>query len=358
MKIKKILSVIMLTAFVFTLAVNSTGSAAFSSEVPEAVRKIDGIFELVERTLRSKFEFRNNYAGYTEICTIPETENGYVPQGFCITEDESAYVVSYYHADKASVIAFVDASSGEKIKTVNLLKANGDIFTGHAGGIAQDCGYLYIGNGSKIYRVSMTELNALPDGGSVKLDSSVTADIKCSFINSDGEHLYAGEFYTFDMNGAYDTDASHHIAVSVFERSYARCNAYKLSDLNACFDSADKNAPAPEYALALPNRVQGFARGEGGEFILSTSYGRNNDSFMLVYGDVTADECDGYVDLGSKEIPLYFLANRDKQATLRQPPLLEGVDCASGKFYGIFESGAEKYSDAAVVVNSICEFEY
>lgn len=358
MKIKKILSVIMLTAFVFTLAVNSTGSAAFSSEVPEVVRKIDGIFEIVERTLRSKIEFRNNYADYAELSSIPETENGYVPQGFCVTEDGNNYVISYYHANKASIIAVVDAHSGERIKTVNLLKANGDDFTGHAGGIAQDCGYLYIGNVSKIYRISVDEINAVADGGSVKLADSITVDIKCSFINSDGEYLYAGEFYTFDFNGAYDTDSAHHIAVSAFERSYARCCAYKLSELNESFDNGESNTPIPTFALALPNRVQGFARGENGEFILSTSYGRNNDSFILVYDDVTATESDGKAIIGDREIPLFYFTNADKEATLRQPPLLEGIDSSSGKLYGIFESGAEKYSDAAVVVNSICEFEY
>lgn len=358
MKLKSFLSVIVLTAFILSFGATATGSAAFSESVPEAVRVIDGIFEIVERTLRSKFEFRNNYADYNEICTVPETENGYVPQGFCITEDGSKYVISYYHGDKPSALAFVDAASGERIKTVSLLKANGDAFTGHAGGVAQDCGYLYICNGSKIYRISMEELNGLTDGGSVCLKNSLTADLKCSFINSDGEYLYAGEFYTYDMNGVYDTDASHHAAVSLFERSYSRCNAYKLSDLNISFDAAENNAPTPDYVLALPNRVQGFARGESGEFILSTSYGRNNDSFMLVYDDVTDGESDGCVAFGDKESPLYYLANSDKQKSLRRPPLMEGIDCSSGKVYGIFESGAEKYSDAAVVLNSICEFKY
>lgn len=347
-----------LIAFIFSFGTSAAGSSAFSSGVPEAVRVIEGIFEIVERTLRSKFEFRNNYAEYTELCTVPETGNGYVPQGFCVTEDGNGYVISYYHASKASVIAFVDAQSGERIKTVNLLKANGEDFTGHAGGIAQDCGYLYLGNGSKIYRIPMADIIFCTDGGSVILKESVTADVKCSFINTDGEYLYAGEFYTYDMNGAYDTDASHHTAVSLFERSYARSCAYRLSDLNESFDKDESNTPAPEFMLAIPNRVQGLARGENGEFILSTSYGRNNDSFMLVYDDVTADESDGRVVFGDKDIPLYYLTNADKQASLRQPPLMEGIDVSSGKLYGIFESGAEKYSDSAFVVNSICEFKY
>lgn len=356
MKIKRFLSVIVLTAFVLSCGAVLPASAGAAEGVSQALKFIDGITEIVSRAIASAFEFRNNYAEYDEICEIPETENGYVPQGFCVTENGSQYAVSYYHADNASVISFVDAESGKRLKTLNLLKANGDNFTGHAGGIAQDCGYFYIGNGSKIYRIPMSDIEAAADGGSICLSESITADVKCSFINSDGEYLYAGEFYTFAFDGGYDTDSSHYTSISVSERSYARCAAYSLSELNESFDNGEKNAPSPEYMIALPNRVQGFARGENGEFILSTSYGRNNDSFMLVYGDVTDGECDVYTKIGEKNVPVYCLKKSDKTETLRQPPMLEGIDTNGGEVYGIFESGAEKYSDAAVVVNSICKF--
>ena len=356
---KRIISIITALAVVFSFGtVSQAKSDIMSGGFGDVIRIFDGVYEIISRAICSVLEPRNNYAQYGELAAIPETENGYVPQGFCVSEDGDLFIISLYHSEKASVLAFVDAESGERIKTLNLLKSNGDDFTGHAGGLAQTSGYLYVGNGNSIYRLSFEEINALSDGESLKLEERVTADVKCSFISTDGEYVYAGEFYSFTFGGDYDTDKSHHTSVSAFERSYARCGAYKLSELNASFDSQQSETPAPEFMLTLPNRVQGMARDENGRFILSTSYGRKNDSFMLVCENVTEGESDGYVDVKGEEVPLYFLTESDCTESLRLPPLLEGIDFSSGRVVGIFESGAEKYSDSAFIVNSICEFVY
>lgn len=332
----------------------SAASIAQVKSVNTVIRTIDGIIENIERFLRSTFETRNNYAPYTELCEIPETENGFVPQGYCLSEDGEYHIISYYHSEKPSILAFVNSSNGENIKTVNLRTANGNDFTGHAGGIAQENGWLYVCHGSKIYRISMADIVAAENGGDVSLGASVQTDVKCSYINSDGEYLYAGEFYTFDFDGAYDTDASHHTSVSAFERSYSRCNAYKLSNFEAAFDGAEL---VPEFVFTTPNRVQGFARLADGSFVLSTSFGRNNDSFMLVYEDVTKGDSAFEVDFSGKKVPAYHLSNKCKTATLREPPMLEGIDANGNEVIGIFESGAEKYSDSAFIVNSICNLE-
>lgn len=354
MKIKRILSLVIAIATVIGCAFPAGASASSNAaEVSGFVRIIDGIFENIERLLRSTFETRNNYAPYTELCNIPETENGYVPQGYCLSENDEYHIISYYHSEKPSILAFVNLSNGEKVKVVNLKTANGKDFTGHAGGIAQVNGWLYVCHGSKIYRIAMADIVAAENGGAVSLVASVQTDVKCSYISSDGEYLYAGEFYTFDFDGAYDTDSSHHTSVSAFERSYSRCNAYKLDDFEAAFDGAEL---VPEFVLTTPNRVQGFARLADGSFVLSTSFGRNNDSFMLVYNDVTKNESDFELDVSGKKVPAYHLSNQRKAATLREPPMLEGIDANGNEVIGIFESGAEKYSDSAFIVNSICSF--
>ena len=41
---------------------------------------------------------------------------------------------------------------------------------------------------------------------------------------------------------------------------------------------------------------------------------------------------------------------------LRLPPLLEGVDMKDDAVTGIFESGAQKYSDGKFPLNQICAF--
>lgn len=354
MKIKKIISIIL--ALVITLGCAVPSYAASGSGkvgVSNIIRTIDGLLENAERLIRSKLENRKNYADYTELAAIPETENGYVPQGFCISEDGKSYIISYYHAEKASILVFVNDETGESEKLLNLKTASGKDFTGHAGGIAQENGWLYVCHGNKIYRIASADIAACENGGEISLGAGVQTDVKCSYINSDGEYLYAGEFYTFDFDGAYDTDASHHVSVSLFERHYSRCNAYKLSDFEAAFDGVEL---IPEFVLTTSNRVQGFARLADGSFVLSISYGRNNDSFMPVYEDVTSDEADYELAYGEEKVPVYHLAKSRRASNLRQPPMLEGVDANGNSVIGIFESGAKKYSDSAFIVNSICEF--
>ena len=134
--------------------------------------------------------------------------------------------------------------------------------------------------------------------------------------------------------------------------SYSRCNAYKLSDIEAAFDGGEF---VPEFVLTTPNRVQGFSRLDDGSFVLSISYGRNNDSFMYVYEDVTSGGADYELAYGEEKIPVYHLKNSRRIKNLRQPPMLEGIDASGNSVIGIFESGAKKYSDSAFIVNSICE---
>lgn len=338
----------------FAVTANAASGGGILSGSPSETRmKIEGYIETAVRMLRSCFEFRNNYSDYTELCEIPETENGYVPQGYCFSETLNCHIISAYHDKEASILIFVDAESGKRVKTLNLIKSNGDAFKGHAGGIATDEAYLYLTNGSKINRLSLAALAVLPDGASVPLIEAMETDVKCSYLSCDGEYLYAGEFYTFDTDGAYDTDPSHYMIISLFETTYSRCNAYSLSDIGGYFTG---EPAAPSFVLSTPNKVQGFARQSGGSFALATSFGRNNDSFMLYYGDVTKNEADFTVDYNGVSVNGYHLSNADKTETRRLPPMLEGIDTKDGKLIGIFESGAQKYSDSAFIVNSICEF--
>ncbi len=348
MKSKRIIAFIIAVSFVFS-------GFAVSGEVSDIRRTVEGYIEMIHRTIRSAFETRR-YSDYSEICDIPETENGYVPQGYCTNEEMNLHFISYYHSKNASVISVIDGKNGNRIKTVSL-EANGKAFKGHAGGIAEDGTYFYVVDGKKIYRLNLAELFATDDGGKLEMKNYITADVKCSYLNSDGKYLYAGEFYTFTTDGAYDTDKSHHKAISLFETTYSRCNAYLISDITDKFSDKAGDTVIPEMIFTTPNCVQGFARMPDGAFALATSYGRNNDSFLKYYSDVTKEECDFEVDYGSKKIPVYHLCNSNKTETLRQPPMLEGVDDSDGEVYGIFESGAEKYSDSAFIVNKICRFQ-
>lgn len=344
-----------LTAFILAISFLFSGFA-ITGEVSDFRRTVEGYIEIAVRTLRSTFGTRS-YSDYTELCEIPETENGYVPQGYCFSESKNLHFISYYHAENASVISIVDAESGSRIKTLHLKKSNGKDFTGHAGGIAEDGKYFYIVDGKKIYRIDSEEILSAGDGGYIVLNEYITTDVKCSYLNSDGTYLYAGEFYTFTTDGSYDTDKSHHIAVSLFETSYARCNAYLIENIENAFSSDAAETVVPDMIFTTPNCVQGFARLPDGTFALSISYGRNNNSSLRLYEDVTRGGEAFTVDYSGVSVPAYNLSKKSLTADLRQPPLLEGIDDMNGKTAGIFESCADKYSDAAFIVEKICVFE-
>ncbi len=343
---KKIIAFLLAASLIFS-------GFSLTGEVSDVRRNIEGYIETAVRALKSVFDIRN-YSDYTELCEIPEVENGYVPQGYCFSEAHNLHFISYYHDDEATVISVVDGASGKKIKTLPLRKTNGKDFRGHAGGIAEDGQYLYIVDGKKIYRIALALVFMTPDGGPLFLLDKVNTDVKCSYLNSDGTYLYAGEFYTFTTDGSYDTDKSHHMAISLFETSYARCNAYKISELEFTPDS--EIIQVPSMIFTTPNCVQGFARLPDGTFALSISYGRKNNSSLAYYKDVTLGECDFTVDYSGVSVPAYHFRNSVKTESLRQPPLLEGIDDMNGKVSGIFESCAQKYSDAAFIVGKICVF--
>lgn len=355
MKTKRIISVILAVLLAFGCVMPSYAASTENSGVSNFRRTIEGYIETITRVLRSNLEGKK-YGEYTELCDIPETENGYVPQGFCYSELTDCYYISYYHKTKASIISIVDAESGKRIKTVNLKKSDGNDFTGHAGGIAEDGVFFYLCHGSRIYRLTLAEIALAPDGGDIYLITSILTDVKCSYINSDGEYLYAGEFYVYDADGGYDTDATHHMAISLFETTYSRCNAYKLSDISSDFIKGQKEISVPDFVLTTPNSVQGFARLSDGSFALATSFGRNNNSYLKIYNDVTKEEADFELDYQGEKVPAFHLKKSDRAENRCVPPMLEGIDDMNGKTAGIFESGAKTYSDSKFIVNKICEF--
>jgi 16S rRNA processing protein RimM len=62
-----------------------------------------------------------------------------------------------------------------------------------------------------------------------------------------------------------------------------------------------------------------------------------------------------YRKIGGVYVPLRVVRTGRKQETVLMQ--LEGIDDMDGKVAGIFESCAQKYSDAAFIVEKICVFQ-
>ena len=353
-KIRRGIAIVLVSAILLCTVGYAVGGINTPRAATEYRKFLANTAETVTRGVRGAIKSDNDYENYQPICNIPETENGYIPQGYCFCEALKLHIISYYHAENASVLSFTDAESGEHTKTVHLQNADGTTFQGHVGGVADDTEYLYLCEDHAVYRVPLATVSTLSNGAVLTLSEQIMTDVKCSYINCDGEFLYAGEFYTYYSDGRYGTDATHHMQISMTELHFSRCNVYRLSDLTNAF-SASPAAPAvPAFALTTPNLVQGFARLSDGTFALSTSYGRNTDAHLLRFSDVTKAEPVYTVSYLNQDIPVYSLSKAAQTDSLRLPPMLEGIDSDGTRILGIFESGAQKYSDGKFPVNSVC----
>ncbi len=356
-KAGKIVCVILACALLTSALAYFVGGLSTPRAATGFRKVLAGGSETVTRAVRGFIKSDNNYTGYQPLCAIPETENGYVPQGYCRCETLGMYVISDYHAENASVLTFSDIESGARKKTLHLKNADGSDFTGHAGGVADDAEYLYICEDNTVFRIPLEEISALSDGDSLTLREKILTDVKCSYINCDGTFLYAGEFYTYYSDKRYGTDETHHMQVSMTELHFSRCNAYRLSQIAGAFAEKPVAPAAPEMVFTTPNLVQGFARLSDGSIALSTSYGRNTDSHLLRFSDVTKKEASYFLTYLNSDIPVYCLTKDVMTDSLRLPPLLEGIDSDGTTVTGIFESGAQKYSDGKFPLNQICAFE-
>ena len=322
--------------------------------IPNAsFRVISGLVQEAKRLTFARVN-TEKFAPYTPLFPTPAVENGYVPQGLCCLEAAGVYVLSAYHETQPSVLVLVDAADGARLKTLALTQADGQPFTGHVGGVATDGKWIYVTDGACVQRLAVSAVLQAADGETLPLTESFLTDLRCSFLSCDGGYLYAGEFYNFTRDGAYDTDPDHWRRVTFFERYYARCCAYPLAALDKAFEA--ETVAVPEYVITLPDRVQGLARMADGSLRLSLSYGRNNPSCLLTYSDVTAWDPDGSVLYGEERVPIYYLYQKACTARAELPPMLEGIAAFNGQTVGVFESCAAKYADSAFPVDAVCSF--
>lgn len=350
MKCKKIIAVVLCAAMLLSLAPSASAqSAAKNPSVSEAVRVIDGLFEALLRLFKG-LDKSMDYDGYQSLCVLPELDKGYVPQGYCYLDSRDAYAVSAYNADAASIISIIDAQTGERLKTLLLGYEDGSESRAHVGGLADIGDSILVTVGSSIKRIKLADIDRCEDYDTVVFGGSFDTDLNCSYACSYGSLLYVGEFYTYTLEGTYTSKPAHRSRISPFERSYALCEVFDLTDMDAAF----AQGAVPIRAIAMPNSVQGIAF-DGETLVTSISYGRNNDSRLDYYSMPEAAEAS--IEIGGAQVELIYLRSSLIQNSLTLPPLLEGIDySADGRVSGVFESGAKKFSDGKLAVSDICAF--
>lgn len=346
---KKIISLLLCLCIIFGSGISAFAQSGYPETVTEFVRITDGIGELL-RSFIGLFSLKFKYPDCTKLHEIPELDNGYVPQGFCFIESENTFAVSFYsNEDDNSILSLVDAESDKRLKTVKLCYDDGSPCKAHVGGVADIGDSLLISSGKSVRRLKISDVKAAEDYGYVQFCGTLKTDMQASYVASYENYLFVGQFYSFTLDGSYDTPEEQRVYTPSGKRNYAMCEKFDLSDMDKVFSDG---SAVPLMVISVPNSVQGVAY-DGETFVTSSSYTFNNASKIRYYNLAESEQkfC-----MNGSDVPLYFLEEKDAVKTVKVPPMSEGIDFYNGRVAGIFESGAQKFWYARVRTPYICTF--
>ncbi len=224
--------------------------------------------------------------------------------------------------------------SGALIKEIFLQKEDGSAYTGHAGGIAVTGKNVWVANVGRIYRLPLSDIVAASPSSEMKFAGSVKVPVLASYCSFASGMLWVGEFeYAKD---GYVTDAAHHNADNASLKGWTVGYAIDESGAQG-FDSATgikaealQDIAVPDCVLWHREKVQGMAEA-GNRIVLSTSYGRKNDSVLYIYDNPVrggfAKGADTHVSIGGQSVPCYLLSSPLKRITA--PPMSEDLSVVS-----------------------------
>ncbi len=277
------------------------------------------IIGIIGLNIAKLFIYDDYYSSKTNLCKNPGLNDGFVCQGIAVSEENDVILVCGYMKDKSNSRIYV-TDFDDNSYYVELTKNGGEKYTGHAGGLAITGNTVYIANAKKIYSFSLTDVLEAGNKGKVDIGSGTKVNTNASFVYTDDEYLYVGEYndgnaYSIEGHENETADGMH----------YAICTKYSLSDLTV-----------PVASFTLRNYVQGICFTPTGKVVLSTSHGLN-DSIYYVY------DMDDVTDSGKTfdGAPLYYLEGPCVE--IHGPAMSEDLDYYDGKVITLFESASDKY---------------
>lgn len=294
-----------------------------------------------------KTNFFREYDQYLEISEkaylIPALKEEFIPQGMAFIPEKDWVVISYYQEKGPSILSFLNAETGELIKAIALLNEDGTEYTGHAGGIAISKNNLWISSGGFIRQIPLDTILSASDGDEIRIIDQYNTGTRASFMQHNKGVLWIGEF--FHANN-YLTDRSHYVKRDDGYTNHSWMVGLKLDEKTdlPVMANEDKQKPlTPDYIISLPDIVQGAAFSENSNICLSLSYGRTNDSRLLIFEDVLSKEPDKTVSVNLKATPLWVLNLQNQICEFKALPMSEGIFIQDGLLYILYESAAKKY---------------
>lgn len=340
-KAKKLLCVA-LAALTLAFLPSCSGNTLKTKELSQNITQTNVI-------LKSKLEKNDDYKKFLSVfsqdITVPGLFEGLIPQGICVDGENGNIIISGYYekGELPSMLCIVNADTKKLLKSVKIKTESGEIYSGHAGGLASSDGYIYITSDGEAMVIKKSDLYAAANGESVKVASNFKLNTDGSFANVTNGVLWAG---TFSENSKKVHSQSKDVfTLSSGETFYAYCEGYILENGLPSVKklNSESNGYIPDYYFAIPDEVQGMTVTNAGSFVFSSSYGRRNDSVIRVFDDITISQKVGTVNIDGVEIELKAASSDILKTQYTAPPMSEGIDCFDGKVVLLFESGASKY---------------
>src|SRR6056297_2715995 len=294
-----------------------------------------------------KTNFFREYDHYLEISEkvflIPALKEGFIPQGMAYIPEKDWYVISYYQAKGPSILTFLDADTGHLVKGLEIFNEDGTEYTGHAGGVAISKSNLWISSGGFIRQIPLANIFSAADGDEIRIVDKYNAGTKASFMKHHKGILWVGEF--FHANN-YLTDRSHYVKREDGYINHSWMVGLTLdenTDLPVNANGEEETPITPDFIISIPDIVQGAAFSEDSNICLSLSYGRTNDSRLLIFDAVLSKEPDMIVSVNQQDTPLWVLKLKNQICEFKALPMSEGILIKDSLLYILYESAAKKY---------------
>ena len=333
------------TLFCFLIIISLTGCNSNVLKTKEISDDIRQSSVVLENNLKENEDYSKFLKRFSPDFTIPGLFEGFIPQSICFDDTTEKFLIGGYYenGECPSMICIIDKKTGILEKAVKLKNIDGTFYTGHAGGIASDNGYVYVTSEGNAFVISSNTLKKASNGDEVSFESNFKLHTKGSFANCSGGILWIGDF--IESNKKEKEKVQNITTLPSGETFYAYCEGYILEDGLPSTDklNSELNGYIPDYYIAIPEQVQGISVTNSGDFIFSTSYGRRNDSLIKIYGDVTVTEKVGEVLIDSTPVEILACSSDLFKKEYIAPPLSEGLEYDDGTLYLLFESGASKY---------------
>lgn len=281
------------------------------------------------------------YRASKKAFAIPGLSDNMVPQGLDYNESEDLYLVCGYQKDGSpSRIYLIGKQSGKSKGYVVMGDQNGNGMAIHAGGLAYNGKYLYVGGNEEpfVYVFNLSDVLSAGNGETVKTlgrfdtkygDYEIRADFMCF---ADGK-FYVGEYFR-DPN--FLTPDTHKVTGPSGETNRALMFCYRVSDSD---DSAFGLDPVASEVYSLPDKAQGVVIHDNKVWI-SMSYGTETSTIACY--DVFGKSA-GVFDPSAGDAQVYVLDGSTMVSEIKAPPMAEEIIFVDGKMLIMSESASNLY---------------